>query len=531
MTFEIILPSRTGTDEQEIFKTDKNIVLVGSNGAGKSRLGAWIETSNQEQMTVHRISAQKALSIPDYAQIKTLEEAQKDLLIGRGDIEATLGNKFYSRWGNSPTTFLLDDYTKLLSVLFAKETERDRLHSMETRATQNYVPVEDSPIDTIIKLWSSIMPHRKISFNDGKVLARKDGQPDYHGKEMSDGERVTLYLIAQCLCAPENSVLIIDEPEIHIHKALVDKIWNKIEELSQNKLLIYITHDLEFASSRIDANKLWIKNFNGNNSWEWDNVPEDENLPQGLILEILGNRKNIIFSEGEKGSLDNTIYQLVYQDFHIIPRAGCDKVIESTKALKTNDTIHHLNAFGIIDSDYKEEEEKLVLLNHGIFTIPVAEIESLFCIEPVLRIIAEHLELDPNQKVDEVIDYLCNALSSEFDVQVSSKTAKIVEYKLGAYSKEGNNLEGVEKGLQTTLARIDVPTIYASTQAKYQEAIDERNLQKLLLIYNRKSLPDRISGIFGLGTGQYGNLLVRLLKGSKKTELIDALRQVLPHIG
>ena len=99
-----------------------------------------------------------------------------------------------------------------------------------------------------------------------------------------------------------------------------------------------------------------------------------------------------------------------------------------------------------------------------------------------------------------------------------------------AYSKEGNHLEGVEKGLQTTLARIDVPTIYASTQAKYQEAIDERNLQKLLLIYNRKSLPDRISGIFGLGTGQYGNLLVRLLKGSKKIELIDALRQVLPNI-
>lgn len=530
MAFDIILPNRAGTNQQEIFTTDSNIVLIGSNGAGKSRLGAWIENAMQNKLIIHRISAQKALNIPDYAQIKNLEEAQKDLLFGRADQYGTPSSKISSRWGNSPTTFLLDDYTKLLSLLFAKDTERDRLHSMQTRATQDYIPVPDSPIDMIISIWSSIMPQRQISFNDGKVLVKKEGQPDYHGKEMSDGERVTLYLIGQCLCAPENSVLIIDEPEIHIHKALVDKIWNKIEELSQNKLLIYITHDLEFASSRIDANKFWIKNYNGNNSWEWDIVPTDENLPQGLILEILGNRKNVIFSEGENGSLDNTIYQLVYEDFHIIPRAGCDKVIESTKALRANETIHHLNSFGLIDSDYKEEEEKKALLNHGIYTIPVAEIESLFCIEPVLRIIAEHLELDPNQKVDEVIDYLCNALSNEFDVQVSSKTAKIVEYKLGAYSKEGNNLEGVEKGLQTTLARIDIPAIYASTEAKYQEAIDERNLQKLLLIYNRKSLPDRISGIFGLGTGQYGNLLVRLLKGSKKTKLIEALRQVLPNI-
>ena len=530
MAFDIVLPNRTGTNEQEIFTTENNIVLIGSNGAGKSRLGVWIEHKMTNLNTVHRISAQKALNIPDFAELKNLEQAQKDLLFGRADQYGTLANKNDYRWGKSPATFLLNDYNKLLSLLFAKDTERDRLHRVETRNTQGYVTVLNSPIDIITDIWSSIMPHRQISFSDGKVLVKKDGQPDYHGKEMSDGERVTLYLIGQCLCAPENSIVIIDEPEIHIHKALVDKIWNKIEELSQNKLLIYITHDLEFASSRIDANKFWIKSYNGNNSWEWDTVPTDENLPQGLILEILGNRKNIIFSEGENGSLDNTVYQLVYDNFHIIPRAGCDKVIESTKALRANETIHHLNSFGLIDSDYKEEEEKRALLNHGIFTIPVAEIESLFCIEPVLRIIAEHLELDPNQKVDEVIDYLCNALSNEFDVQISSKTAKIVEYKLGAYSKEGNNLEGVEKGLQTTLARIDVPTIYASTQAKYQEAIDERNLQKLLLIYNRKSLPDRISGIFGLGTGQYGNLLVRLLKGSKKTELIDALRQVLPNI-
>jgi hypothetical protein len=530
MPFNVILPNRTGAVQKETLETNNNLVLIGSNGAGKSRLGVWIEQEIQNHVTVHRISAQKALNIPEFAQLKNLEQAEKELLFGRSDKHASIARKVDDRWGSSPATFLLNDYEKLLSLLFAKNTERDRLHTEQTRHSQGYVPVLDSPIDTIISIWSSIMPHRQISFNDGKVLVKKEGQPDYHGKEMSDGERVTLYLIGQCLCAPENSVLIIDEPEIHLHKSLVDKIWNKVEELSQSKLLIYITHDLEFASSRIDATKIWIKNYNGNNSWEWDNVPSDEHLPVGLILEIIGNRKNIIFSEGEKGSLDNTIYQLVYPDFHIIPRAGCDKVIESTKALRANEAIHHLNTFGLIDSDYKEEEEKIALLNHGIFTIPVAEIESLFCIEPVLRIIAEHLALDPNQKVNEVIDYLCNALSNEFDVQISSKAEKIVEYKLRAYSKEGNNLQGVEKGLSTTLSRIDIPTIYSLTQAKYQEAIDERNLQKLLLIYNRKTLPDRISGIFGLGTGQYGNLLVRLLKGPRKTDLINALKEVLPTI-
>ena len=43
MSFKIILPNRTGTNERETLETSNNIVLIGANGAGKSRLGVWIE--------------------------------------------------------------------------------------------------------------------------------------------------------------------------------------------------------------------------------------------------------------------------------------------------------------------------------------------------------------------------------------------------------------------------------------------------------------------------------------------------------
>ena len=47
----------------------QNFVIVGANGSGKSHLGAWIEqqSANGE---VLRISAQRALSIPDSSQSK-----------------------------------------------------------------------------------------------------------------------------------------------------------------------------------------------------------------------------------------------------------------------------------------------------------------------------------------------------------------------------------------------------------------------------------------------------------------------------
>lgn len=248
------------------------------------------------------------------------------------------------------------------------------------------------------------------------------------------------------------------------------------------------------------------------------------------MLEIIGNRKDVIFCEGESGKLDSTVYQLVYPNHHIIPRGGGDKVIEATKAFRANASLHHLTAHGIIDSDYKEPAEIAALSGHNVHTISVAEVENLFCIEPVLRIIAEHLELDANSKVNEVIDFLIASLKSEFDLQVSSKAEKIIEYQLGAFSKESNSKQGLQDGLNTTVGRIDIPVTYEETRLAFQTAIDERNLEQLLLIYNRKTLLNRLSGIFGLANGEYGKLLVRLLKGSRQTEIIEALKQYLPEI-
>jgi len=530
MSFNIILPNKTGQQGQQTIETDNNLVLVGANGAGKTRLGVWIEEKLQEQITVHRISAQKALNIPEFANIKTLEQAEKELLYGQVGNQGITWTKTNYRWGGSPTTFLLNDFDKLLSLLFAKASERDSIHTRQTKETQTYIPVPDAPIDIIVRIWTELMPHRIISFADGKVLIRKEGADDYHGKEMSDGERVILYLVGQCLCAPDNSIIIIDEPEVHIHKSIVSKLWNKIEELCTNKLLIYITHDLEFAASRTDALKLWVKSYNGDNSWEWDEIPKEEQLPENLLLEIIGNRKNIIFCEGDKGSLDTSVYELVYPNFHIIPRGNGEKVIEATKTLRNNETLHHLNAFGITDSDYKEEEEKAALLANGVYTLSVAEIESLFCIEPILRIIAEHLELNPDVIVGQVIEFLINALTAEYDVQVSSKAEKIIEYKLGAYSKKSNDEKGLVDGLAETLGRIDISKVYNECRAIFDDAMANKDLQQLLLIYNRKSLPDRISGLFGLGKGQYGKLLIRLLKGARQKEIVDALKAYLPEL-
>lgn len=529
MSFVIELPNRTGQGNPESIDSSGHIVLIGANGSGKTRLGIWIEQHHQNKYTVHRISAQKGLSIPEFAQLKNLEQAEKDLIFGRSDQHAAVDRKVHDRWGNTPATFLLNDYEKLLSLLFAKSSERDRKHTERTRQSQSYIPVPDAPIDTIVKVWGDIMPHREIKFLDGKVLVKKTDYPEYHGKEMSDGERVALYLIGQCLCAQDNSIIIIDEPEIHLHKSIVDKLWNKIEELSQSKVIIYITHDLDFASSRTDANKIGIKSFSGN-TWSWTEVPDEYSLPESMILEVLGSRKKIMFCEGDAGSLDATIYQIAYPDYHVIPRGGCEKVIESTKALRNNVSLHHLDAVGIIDSDYRASEEVAALVSHGIKTISVAEIENIFCVEAAVKIVAEHLALDPDNAVRKVTQFVAAALTGELALQVSSMAERRIQYLLGAFSKSSNDQSGLVNGLDETLGRIDVGSIYGECKVEFDRAIASNSLDELLRVYNRKSLPERISGLLGLANGEYKKLLVRLLKSPKQQAVVAALQYYLPSL-
>ncbi|MDQ9247827.1 AAA family ATPase, partial [Escherichia coli] len=66
------------------------------------------------------------------------------------------------------------------------------------------------------------------------------------------------YLIAQALVAAESSLLVIDEPELHVHPSVTSRLWDEIEAARKDCAFIFITHDLHFAAART-AQKYVIK--------------------------------------------------------------------------------------------------------------------------------------------------------------------------------------------------------------------------------------------------------------------------------
>ena len=67
--FEYKLPNKDKTYLPETFITNNNsLILIGANGSGKSRLGAWIEQNDMEK--VHRVGAQRSLNFGEFIQLK-----------------------------------------------------------------------------------------------------------------------------------------------------------------------------------------------------------------------------------------------------------------------------------------------------------------------------------------------------------------------------------------------------------------------------------------------------------------------------
>lgn len=213
---KIMLPDQQLTKKEYDFEENQSLVVIGANGSGKSRLGAWIELNNS--IFVHRISAQRSLIVPDFIQLKSYQQAFDELFWG--DAKNKQNNKA-QRWNYGKfTTSLLNDYDKMLSTLFAKQNKINNDFAMECKRKdidgQPYNKVPETEVDKIINIWKEVFPHRELVLEDASVNA-KLSDVDYPGREMSDGERVALYLMGQCMCAPENSIIVIDEPEVHLH--------------------------------------------------------------------------------------------------------------------------------------------------------------------------------------------------------------------------------------------------------------------------------------------------------------------------
>lgn len=504
-------PSIIGENTNVEIVCEKSITIVGANGAGKSRLGTWMEKDGPQKHRIHRITAQRVLFFPKNTGTTSLAAARHELTWGqerppqwndkvweenKNDrrMQARYGHDL-SHWENRP----LNDFDKILKFLLSENYANLLQHDEKQRQNAEFLPMPDSIIRKVKDLWEKLLPHRILDLTDGdiQVRAKNNLTEKYSAAALSDGERVIFYLISQCLCAEENSIIIIDEPELHLHKAIQSALWDAIEDARKDCSFIYLSHDLGFATDRRGSVKIWLREYSPA-GFSWSRIHSQDGVSEDVYLEILGSRKPVIFIEGTQGSLDLAIYQIAYPEFTIKPMGGCSAVAQATKGFREGKVFHHVECLGIVDRDYLEEGQIESLKRSGIYVLKVAEAENILLIPEIITLVAEQLLLNPQEVLTNVEKWIIEEFSRFKETYALEFTQHKVGLMLGRFGANLNSASDYKVAFKSHIDTIDPEQIYSEALSNAELLVANGDYIGILGVFNKKSLVDNIDRFFDI---------------------------------
>ena len=136
----------------------------------------------------------------------------------------------------------------------------------------------EAPITVIneLLLQSNLPINITIKANE-RIVASKNGGPEYSAAELSDGERNALLIAGNVLTAPPGTLLVIDEPERHLHRSIISPLLSLLLERRPDCSFVISTRDHDLPLERPDARTLLLRScsFNGQavQNWDADELP------------------------------------------------------------------------------------------------------------------------------------------------------------------------------------------------------------------------------------------------------------------
>ncbi|WP_371739592.1 DUF4435 domain-containing protein [Bartonella sp. HY038] len=446
------------------------------------------------ELTAHRIPGHRALNLnPQVNRIG--EDAAKNRLFW-GDENRM--NLVKLNLGNQSVNVLKDDFEQLLQYLFAEQ-----LNIAMTMLNQHYektkVEFNITKLQRLTEIWSRLLPNSKLSISAEDILVHKVDATPYSASEMSDGERSLFYLIGQVLAVESGQLIIIDEPELHIHPSIMSKLWDELEAQRPDCAFLFITHDLTFAK-RQHAQKYVLREFRAEPqpAWMIEDVPQNSEFSEDLATLILGSRHPILFVEGTDDSLDVAFYRCCYPDWTVIPAGSCGEVIRAVKTLQNNSSFTRITCAGIVDNDHRKDKDIEALLKKNIHVLPVNEIENIILLPTVSKAILEselksenYISPQLEEKLAEIKMGLLKHISCERNIKAATDRVlkRFLHSKLASIARDKTTKDlSIADSIKEQINDLNIDEIVESFEYGLIKAIEEENLPLILKMYDDKKM-------------------------------------------
>ncbi|OCX98626.1 MAG: AAA family ATPase [Pseudomonas sp. K35] len=216
----------------------------------------------------------------------------------------------------------------------------------------------------------------------------------YSYARMSDGERAALLFAAEVVAAPAGTIFLIDEPELHLHPAIVVPLLKALISERPDCGFVVCTHELDLPGSVEESSLFLVRGSTWQNGeieyWQIDALADPHEIPEWLRIDLIGSRRKILFIEGTSTSLDQPLYSLLFPTVSVRSRESCREVMRAVEGLRGVESLHRVEAFGLVDHDGMGGMRMAELEAKGIYPLPIYAVESLYYSEDVLKVLATH---------------------------------------------------------------------------------------------------------------------------------------------
>ena len=439
-----------------------NTVIVGANGSGKSSLASYLKKSDAEGIIV--IPAQKILFF-----LKKIEASYASELKIR-DLEK---NDFNNK--NHEKDYLVTDKVTALSELFTyyiSAIVNDLANAGAERIVNNREC--EAIYIKLIQIWKKFYFDIELNYDMSmrKLIPKKNDQI-YDINSLSEGEKVTLFYIMVVLFAPKDAYIIVDEPETFLNPSIYNRLWYLLEENRSDCRFIYLSHNLEFISSRTSHEIYWCKKYDGKKNWDIEEISgRMEELPEELVIQLIGSKKNILFCEGNIKSLDYKVYTALFEnEVVVIPVGGHRDVINYTKAYNKSNFFEK-KAFGIIDRDFHSQEVLMKYKQFGVYSLEFNEIEMFLLDKELIEYVLKG-DYDSN-----FIDSAIQKFQDEVIKEIKDRKNHIINKGIKFFIDETNFTVDIKTD--------DLNSINERIKEYFNKSIDDSQIEKKINELNSK---------------------------------------------
>jgi ABC-type Mn2+/Zn2+ transport system ATPase subunit len=488
VTFNLQIP-RNGGRVLELGVGPKEVVfLLGANGTGKSSLMHRFYSahhSNSRRITAHRQTWFESNAI-------TLSPQQRQQT--ENNIQAH-DNQPQARWkeGYAPHRASIAIYD-LVDAENIRAREITSAVDSDDFDLAKVLRKKDAPIKIINELLRlSNIPVTIAIHENAQVVASKNGSASYSIAELSDGERNAILIAANVLTAKQATLLLIDEPERHLHRSIISPLLTELFAKRPDCAFIVSTHDVMLPLDNPTSRTLLIRGctYNGSavTAWDADVVAPGSEIDDDLKRDILGARRRILFVEGTERSLDKPLYSLMFPEVSVIAKGSCRDVERAVLSIRDADGLHWLDAFGLVDNDRRPQAEIDRLKEGGVYATAVFSVEGVYYHPEVQRRLAERHASTTGDDFNQCIAEARSAAIAAITPHVERLSGRVAEKLIREeFFSHIPNKDQISAAAPVNIS-IDVPTIVGEERTRLQKALDAGDLRTIVSRYPVRETP------------------------------------------